>query len=348
MSLDARLVVQRAGGFRLDVTLRARAGQTVALLGPNGAGKTTALRALAGLTPLDEGRIALGEKVWDEPGESGRFVPTSKRPLGVVFQDHRLFGQLSALENVAFGQRSRGIKRGPARAAALDWLRRLDIAALADSMPGSLSGGQAQRVALARALAVRPDLLLLDEPTAALDANARLSVRAELGTQLAEFDGCAVLVTHDLLDALTLATWLVVLESGSVVQEGTPLEIASRPRTDYVATLVGLNLCRATSDGRLVEIDGGGRLEFAAETTGSVFLAFPPSAVRLHRAAVPGSWPVRVAEVAAAGGGVRIRLDGNPAVSADVPPATVAELGISPGSALFATVRTSEIRVYPC
>ncbi|APU13670.1 MULTISPECIES: ABC transporter ATP-binding protein [Actinoalloteichus] len=349
MTLDARLIVRRDTGFRLDLALRVRPGEVVALLGPNGAGKTTALRALAGLLPVDEGRIELAGEVVDEPGRPDRFVPPERRNLGVVFQDHRLFGHLSALENVAFGPRARGVRRRVARASAMEWLGRLGLAELARRLPARLSGGQAQRVALARALAVRPGLLLLDEPTAALDAGSRLAVRAELSRQLADFDGCAVLVTHDPLDAMALATRLVVLEAGSVVQDGTPAEVATRPRTDYVAALVGLNLCRGTVDGADVEIEGFGRVAQAGgrSETGSVLVAFPPAAVTLHREAVPCSRPVTVAEVAAGGIGVRVRLADPPGISADVTPAAMAELGLAAGARLWAAVRPDEVRCYP-
>ncbi|ASO19148.1 molybdate transport system ATP-binding protein [Actinoalloteichus hoggarensis] len=349
MTLDARLIVRRDTGFRLDLELRIRPGEVVALLGPNGAGKTTALRALAGLRPLDDGRIDLAGEVLDEPGRPDRFVPPNRRRLGVVFQDHRLFGHLSALENVAFGPRAHGVRRRVARESAMEWLERLGIAELADRPPARLSGGQAQRVALARALAVRPALLLLDEPTAALDAGSRLAVRAELARQLADFDGCAVLVTHDALDAMALATRLVVLESGSVVQDGTPAEVATRPRTDYVAALVGLNLCRGVVRGGAVEIEGFGGLtpREGPTETGPVLVAFPPTAVTLHPTAVPDGRPVTVAEIGAGGTGVRVRLAGRAGIAADLPPAALAELDIAAGARLWATVRAEELRCYP-
>ncbi len=214
--LDAHLVVERAG-FRLDLALRAGAGEVVALLGPNGAGKTTALRTLAGLLPLTGGYLRLSGEVLDEPGRRP-FVPAHRRPIGVVFQEYLLFPHLSALENVAFGPRSRGAGRTRARALARDWLDRVGLADRAGTRPRQLSGGQAQRVALARALAPDPRLLLLDEPLAALDAGTRQDIRAHLRHHLAEHPGVAVLVTHDPLDAMILADRIVVIEAGSVVQ----------------------------------------------------------------------------------------------------------------------------------
>src|SRR5690606_23995610 len=225
----------------LDVSLRVAAGEVVALLGPNGAGKTTALRALAGLRPLDAGRIALGDTVLDDPA-AGVFVPPDRRPVGVVFQDYLLFPHLSVMDNVAFGLRCRGARRAEARRAAVEWLDRVGLAAQAARRPRDLSGGQAQRVALARALAVHPRLLLLDEPLAALDARIRLETRAHLQRRLRDQQAAPLLVTHDPLDAMVLADRVVVVEDGRVVQEGDAAEITRRPRTDYVARLAGLNL----------------------------------------------------------------------------------------------------------
>ncbi|MFC4591440.1 ABC transporter ATP-binding protein [Sphaerisporangium corydalis] len=247
MTLRARLVVERAG-FRLDVGFEVAPGEVVALLGPNGAGKTTALRALAGLTALTSGHIDLEGRALHE-------IPAESRPIGMVFQDYLLFPHLSALDNVAFGPRCHGASKVEARRTASAWLERVGLSAHAGSRPRRLSGGQAQRVALARALAVGPRLLLLDEPLAALDAHTRLDVRSELRRHLAGFDGATVLVTHDPLDAMVLADRLVVIENGSIVQEGTSVEVARRPRTDYVARLVGLNLYRGIATGRTVTIE---------------------------------------------------------------------------------------------
>src|SRR3954471_7192865 len=174
MTLDARIRVH-LGALDLDVELHAEAGETVALLGPNGAGKTTVLRALSGLVPIDAGRIELDGVVLDDG--SSRFVPPERRPVGVVFQDYVLFPHLSALDNVAFGLRAHGVGRAEGRRRASDWLATVGLADHALARPAALSGGQAQRVALARALAVAPRLLVLDEPLAALDQQARVAVR---------------------------------------------------------------------------------------------------------------------------------------------------------------------------
>jgi molybdate transport system ATP-binding protein len=197
----------------------------VGLLGPNGAGKTTLLRVLAGLLQPDEARVVLDGRVLDDTA-TGEHVPAEERPVGVVFQNYVLFPHLSALENVAFGLRSRGVPKGEARRRATEWLDRVGLAQYRGSKPKHLSGGQAQRVALARAMATEPRLLLLDEPLAALDASTRLETRRELRRHLDGYDGVRLLVTHDPMEAIALAERLVVLESGRISQTGTPQEVS--------------------------------------------------------------------------------------------------------------------------
>ncbi|GGK01619.1 hypothetical protein GCM10010123_34360 [Pilimelia anulata] len=206
----AAAVTLRRGDLVLDLDLAAAAGEVVALVGPNGAGKTTALRALAGLHRPDRGTIRLGGRTLDDPA-AGVHVPPHRRRVGLVFQDYLLFRHLSVRENVAFGPRCAGAGRAAARRAADAWLDRLHLAAHARHRPDRLSGGQAQRVALARALAAAPDLLLLDEPLSALDAQLRPAIRAELRPHLRAHSGPTILVTHDAADADALADRVVPL-----------------------------------------------------------------------------------------------------------------------------------------
>ncbi|MEV0632306.1 ABC transporter ATP-binding protein [Nonomuraea wenchangensis] len=342
MSLDARLVVTRAA-FTLDLDLHVAAGEVVALLGPNGAGKTTALRALAGLTGLSEGEIVLD-------GRPLHTLAAEQRPIGMVFQDYLLFPHLSALDNVAFGPRCQGVPKAEARRAAAALLERVGLADRAAARPRQLSGGQAQRVALARALAVRPELLLLDEPLAALDAHTRLEIRSQLRRHLADFDGATVLVTHDPLDAMVLADRLIVIEGGTIVQQGTPAEVARRPRTDYVARLVGLNLYRGVADGALVKV-GELLLHTSEHLEGPAFVAFPPAAVALYRSRPDGSprnlWQATIGGIERHGDNVRVHLDGPVTAFADITPAAVADLDLTPGQRIWASVKATETHAYP-
>jgi molybdate transport system ATP-binding protein len=347
MSLSARVVVRR-GALDLDVAVHVADGEVLAVLGPNGAGKSTLLRVLAGLLPPDGGSVVLDR---DETWDGDRHVPAHRRALGMVFQDHLLFPHLSVTDNVAFGLRSRGVRKAESRVAAQAWLGRVGLDGLGDRRPGQLSGGQAQRAALARALVGDPRVLLLDEPLSALDARTRLTVRAELRRHLAAFTGSTVLVTHDPVDAMALADRVVVVEDGRVVQEGTPAEVSRHPRTDYVARLVGLSLLPGTGTGTAtVRLDGGGTVAVAEAAEGPVFAAIRPESVALYLARPEGSprnvWPVTLVGVTPHGATVRCELAGEVSLVADVTETAFAELGLVPGAAMWATVKASEVAVY--
>jgi len=348
VSLAARVRL-RLGQLALDAELSVATGELVVLLGPNGAGKTTLLGALAGLVSLEDGHVELDGDVLEDTA-TGLRVPTERRPVGVVFQDYLLFPHLSVLENVAFGLRARGMRRAEARRRAAAWLERVGLADRAAARPRALSGGQAQRVALARALATEPRLLLLDEPLAALDAGARVEVRRELRRHLTSFEGTRLLVTHDPLEAMTMADRLVVLESGRVTQIGSPAEVSARPRSGYVAELVGLNLFRGRAAGARIELEGGGTLVAADEHHGEVFAAVHPRAVALYRQAPAGTprnvWPGGVEVLDAVGDRVRVRVRGPVVVVAEVTPAAVAELELGAGGPVWAAVKATEVAVY--
>jgi molybdate transport system ATP-binding protein len=351
MSLDASIRVELEG-FTLDVELQVAAGETLAVVGPNGAGKTTLLRALAGLRPLTAGRIELGGVVLDDPA-AGTFLPPERRQVGVVFQDNLLFPHLSARDNIGFGLRARGAGRREARQAARAWLDRVGLAGRDHARPGELSGGQAQRVALARALATGPDLLLLDEPLAALDVTTRNEIRRDLRHHLATFAGVGLLVTHDPVDAAVLADRVVVLDAGSVAQAGTPAEITARPRTRWVAELTGTNLFTGSAavDGT-VALDGGGTLVLADHVeAGPVFAVVHPRAVSLHGTEPHGSprntWPGRVRSVEPVGDRLRVRIDAVPPLVAEVTEGAVADLGLVEGAAVWVAVKATEIDAYP-
>jgi molybdate transport system ATP-binding protein len=344
VTLDAHLVVRR-GQFTVDIRLSVADGEVLGVLGPNGAGKTTALRALAGLEPVTGGHVRLD-------GRDVTAAAPEHRDVGVVFQDYLLFPHLSALDNVAYGLRARGVRKAPARADAAGWLEQVGLTDHAGHRPRQLSGGQAQRVALARALAARPRLLLLDEPLAALDAGTRLVLRTDLRRHLTSYGGPAVVVTHDAVEAMVLTDQIVVLEGGRIVQSGPPAEIARRPRTEYVARLLGLNFYRGSArDGR-VELAGGGELVLAEHTTGDVYVALRPSAVALHRTRPEQSsprnvWSGRVSGVEAVGDRVRVAVAGPPDVLADVTPEAVADLDLGAGAQVWVSAKATESLVYP-
>ncbi|MGH3713934.1 MAG: ABC transporter ATP-binding protein [Micromonosporaceae bacterium] len=350
-ALDGHLLAGYPGRFALDVSLRVEPGEVVALLGPNGAGKSTALRTLAGLLPLRGGRLRLGEQLWDDP-DGGVYVPAHRRAVGVVFQDYLLFPHLSAVDNVGFGLRCRGVPKAAARRTAYRWLERVGLAEQAQRRPGALSGGQAQRVALARALATEPALLLLDEPLAALDVSTRTEIRTELRHHLADFAGAGLVVTHDPLDAMLLADRLLVVEDGRLTQQGTPAEVARRPRTRYVAKLVGLNLLHGRAEAGSVRLPSGERVTVTeANGLAEVLVAFRPAAVSLYRVRPEGSprnvWPGTVASVDPYGGSVRVTVTGPVPLTAEVSPAAVAELGLSNGQSVYVAVKATEIDIYP-
>jgi molybdate transport system ATP-binding protein len=316
MTLDARLVVPG----RLDVEIGAGPGDVVAVVGPNGAGKSTLVHALAGLQHAD-GSALLGDR------DLLSLAPED-RNVGVVFQDQRLFPHLSALDNIAFGLRSRGREKAAAREAAQEWLERLGIGDLAGRRPGRLSGGQAQRVAIARALVTQPDLLLLDEPFTGLDVGVAATLRIELGRHLQDFRGVTVLVTHDALDALTLATSVAVLDAGKVVQHGTPAEVAARPRTEHVARLVGLNVIRE-----------GDRLRAFSPAAVTVSLQAPTDSTR-------NRWPGVVRGAAPHGDAIRLQVSGDRDLIADVTPAASRELALVPGQQVWLSVKETAVTTY--
>ena len=323
-----------------------------ALIGPNVAGKTTVLGALAGLLRLAGGRVVLDGHVLEDAARGVRLA-AERRPVGMVFQDYLLFPHLSVVENVAFGLRARGVRRSAARRTAHGWLERLGLPGLADASPRTLSGGQQQRVALARALATDPRMLLLDEPLAALDVSIRAEVRRDLRRHLREFTGVNLLVTHDPLEAIALADRLIVIERGRIVQAGTPAEVTERPRSAYVADLVGVNLLRGRAAGDAIELADGGHLEAVGAGAGDVFAVVPPRSVSLWRSRPDGSprnvWPGRAAGLDLLGDRVRVRVDGRPQPSlvAEVTPAAVAELGLAEGSEVWVSVKATEVRTYP-
>jgi molybdate transport system ATP-binding protein len=354
MTLSVDVGVRR-GSFWVRAAFEARAGETLALLGPNGSGKSTLVGAIAGLLPPDEGVVRLDGGVLDDVAAGVR-VPPERRPVGVVFQDLLLFPHLSALENVAFPLRARGVARPQARDRSLGWLERLGIGARAAARPRDLSGGEAQRVALARALVAEPALLLLDEPLSALDVGARARIRDLLREELARFPGVRILVTHDPVEASTLADRLVLLEDGRITQVGSPEEIRTAPRSRYAADLVGVNAFR----GRLEPVEeGAGRI---ATSDGDVIVPWPegfpggdaigllrPADVTLSLDPPAGSarnvLQGRIGSVAIEGDRARVRIASSPSLVAEVTLGSVERLGLREGVVVWASFKAVEVDV---
>jgi molybdate transport system ATP-binding protein len=350
LDADIRLRLER---LTLDAQLTVQAGEVVAVLGPNGSGKSTVLRALAGLLKLAGGRVRLDGETLEEPARRVR-VAAEKRPVALMFQDYLLFPHMSAVENVEFGLRARGMDKAQARAKASAALDRLGLAQAALARPGDMSGGQQQRVAMARALVTEPRLLLLDEPLAALDASTKTDVRRHLRGVLRGSDAANMFVTHDMLDAVALADRMVVMENGGIVQSGPPTEVTARPRSAYVADLVGVNLFRGKVRDARLEIDGGGELLIAPQQPESALAVVQPAAVTVHRnrpgppaPAGQNVWPGVIGAVDLLGDRVRVRIEGSPPITAEVPPAAVEELRLDDGGQVWAAVSASDITVYP-
>ncbi|WP_245331899.1 ABC transporter ATP-binding protein [Bradyrhizobium sp. NAS80.1] len=215
-----------------NINLDIKGGEIIALLGPSGCGKTTLLRIIAGFIAQSQGRIIIGDDIVDA-------LPPNKRAVGIVFQNYALFPHLSISENVSYGLAARGIDKATRQREAQRLLELVQLPSMAERLPRQLSGGQQQRVALARALAIKPSILLLDEPFAALDKNLRLDMQIEV-KRLQRVSGITTLiVTHDQEEALSMADRVAVLSHGKLEQFGTPSDVYDRPQTLFVNTFVG-------------------------------------------------------------------------------------------------------------
>lgn len=330
------------------LTLDAPGSTTIAVVGPNGAGKTTLLRALLGLTPRAHAALRLGDS-------DVTALPPHLRGVAWVPQDGALFPHLSALANTAYGLRAHGVPRAEARREAQGWLDRLGVGHLAHRKPAQLSGGQAQRVALARALAARPRLLLLDEPLAALDQTTRARVRHTLRGHLADFGGVCLIVTHDPVEAVSLADRVLVLEDGRVLQDEPPAEVTRHPRSPWVARMLGRNAWPGTATADGLALEGGGHLVVAEPLpAGTDALAvIAPEAVSVHRERPTGSprnvWPGTVREITSGGSRLRLLITSAeaPDLVAEITPGAAAELGIADGSTVWTSVKATEATVVP-
>lgn len=347
--LDARIVLDR-GEFSLDVELGVEPDQTVAILGPNGAGKSTIVAALAGLLRIGDGEISLGGRMLDSP-KTKVFVSPEVRGVGVVFQNYLLFERMTVAENVGFGPACSGLASEERERLVSSLLQRFELASLGERRAGELSGGEAQRVALARALASEPRLLVLDEPTASLDATARTEVRRRLVDDLASFPGPRLLITHDPLEAFLLADVIYVVEKGRVTQSGTVDEIRLRPKTSYAADLVGSNLVLGFASNGDVDVDGFVLHTADSAMDGDVVATVHPRAIAVYPSRPEGSprntWETTIEVVEHYGDRVRL-LTGSPLpLTVEITPDSADSLGLEAGSGIWLSIKATEIVAEP-
>ena len=344
LTIDARLDV-RDVELRLDV----REGETVAVVGPNGAGKSTLLHLIAGSLRPSSGTVVLRGAELSGPA---RHLPPHRRRFSFVEQRSLLFPHLSVLDNVAFGPRSRGVAKPEARRRARAELEATACGELAERRPGRLSGGQAQRVSLARALAIDPEILLLDEPFAALDVSVTPDLRRLLRERLTR--QTTLLVTHDFLDVVTLADRLVVVERGRVVADGAVAVVCGAPSTRFLADFVGVNLLVGTAAGATVLRIGD---QFVTGAEGALMAGLParatvaPNAVGVFLAPPEGSprnvlrGTVEAIESRGSVVGVSVDVAGQ-RLRADLTPGAVAELSLVPGLPVYAVVKATQVQLH--
>lgn len=338
-----------------DVDAELRPGLVTAVVGHNGAGKSTLAQVIAGILRVDSGAVSIGKRVVDD---AATFVPARRRGVAMVSQAPRIFTHMSVLSNVAFPLRVRGVGRAQARAAALEQLRAVGIADLAFKRASDLSGGQAARVAIARALVFRPEVLILDEPTAALDVEATAQVSAVLRERLAGAGITTLLVSHDIAEVLSLASRMIVMGEGRVVEEGEPARVLASPASVFAARLAGLNIVSGPSVARpgMVGVRVGEGVLWAADSVGPgeesarVALTFPPEAVALSREEAHASprsvLPGVVAGIDVDGSlvSVRVALAEGVSVTARVTAAAWSDLGLGVGDSLWVSVKATQVR----
>jgi iron(III) transport system ATP-binding protein len=356
--LQVRNVSKSFGNFLAldDISLDVQRGELVCFLGPSGCGKTTLLRVIAGLEEQNAGQII-------QDGTDVSRLPPSRRTFGIVFQSYALFPNLTAAQNVAYGLENRRLPRPQVKAKVDELLQLVGLGDSGHKYPAQLSGGQQQRIALARAIALSPGLLLLDEPLSALDARVRASLRTEITRLQRQLNITTILVTHDQVEALTMADRIVVMSNGRIIQEGTPLEVYQEPSTPFVANFVGeMNFLPAvvTSEPGQVrcadfDLPVGSRLN-DAHPGAAVTLAIRPEAVKVVNtsAAGDGAMPALVVETEFLGPFYRVRLQlggGNGAgpvtLTADLPIDEERRLELDSYPQLFVRLPVEELQVFP-
>ncbi|MFW0794279.1 ABC transporter ATP-binding protein [Gordonia sp. CPCC 205515] len=328
-------------------------GTTTAVLGPNGAGKTTLLRVIAGLLDAGGGtRVLVGSDVLCDRHVR---VPVHRRGVALLSQEARLFPHLSVRANVAFAPAAQHLSRSDVAERVDRWLAVTEVSELADRKPAELSGGQAQRVAIARALAAEPRILLLDEPFRALDVDVAGRLRALLRDVLADHARTTIMVTHDVVDVVTLADRALVIEDGRAVDRGPVAQVLGAPANAFVARLAGLNLVAGVWDGSVVDGDGvriAGVIAEPVAVGGHATAVFAPDAVAVFTAPPTDAsfrnvLGCRITQIVPHGDRLLLRAEvaGN-TMSAEVTAAAVADLGLVVGSTVYFAVKATAVRVY--
>ena len=257
-----------------SIDLDIASGEFFTLLGPSGCGKTTLLRTIAGFQHQDRGEIIVN-------GERIDHKPAHRRDIGMVFQDYAIFPHLSVADNVAFGLKARSLPKGEIEARVNESLKMVRLDGYQDRLPGEMSGGQQQRIGLARAMAIRPTLLLMDEPLSNLDAKLRIELREDIRDIQRRLGITTIYVTHDQEEALAVSDRICVMNKGNVEQIGTPFEIYRKPLRRFAASFVGtMNFLPGQLDGGRLRV-GSQAVDFPVNASGSVEVAIRPENVEL-------------------------------------------------------------------
>lgn len=367
--------------FHLDLGFSAEVGKTTVLLGESGAGKTTVLRLMAGLLHPERGHISLEDTAYFD-SQRHIVIPPQERPFGYVFQDYILFPHLSVFENVAFGLRAQHLPQRLIRLRVGEALEQVHLLGLDQRRATQLSGGQQQRVAIARALALQPQLLLLDEPLAALDIQTRREVRQELRHILANIGITTVLVTHQYLEALLFGQSILVLDAGHIIQQGSQHDLLLYPRSSYIAELVGMNffqgrvirnetnsLCtiRTQQEHHAIEVMAaleehlqGSKMPAVGE---EAFVVVDPRSITLYQKPPDSSarnvfsgeivqilrLDTPIVKEEPYGGRVRVSILLNPSLpplTAEITAASAARMELSEGKTIYASFKATEARAY--
>lgn len=372
----------RRGDFELTAAARVAPGEVLGVIGANGSGKSTLVGSIAGTHRVAAGQVSLGDRILTRAGRDPIHVARSKRRTGLLDQRARMFPHLSARANIAFGPSAQGMPRKQAERLAEEWLERVGLSGRGGSRAGELSGGQQQRVAIARTLAAAPELLLLDEPFAALDVTSSIDLRALLAAEVARLKVPVILVTHDPVDLFTIADRAVVIEVGRISQCGPVAEVLGAPATPFAAEFAGRTLLTGIASSRGTLLVSGApvpelRGQGALPAPGAAGVAsFNPAEVRLERLStadgrsVPDPaprptgprtdpspehhlktagdddlrWVGTVSTVSASRTGVRVSCAEWPEFFAEIPVARALELGLSEGEPVELRLPSGSLR----